>query len=100
MKIDRSHSSSGGSELQSNKFEYEYHSAEKVNAAIETSMQSYSQAIKGRHLGKALKTGHANKGQVNHTDEDSSIHDKDDIVTNGYGGTNRLDQMTDAEHRL
>ena len=91
------------SSAEYNRFEYDYQSAGKgdnlgniVHAAIETSMQSYSQGI-GRHLGSSVNPAGSTsmmihdekkKDEVNvHSDEES--HDKDDIITNGYGNTNR-----------
>ena len=88
MKIDHSQSSP-----ENKDFEYDYHSAEKggAGAAIETSMQSYSRHI-ARHLGSASKKNES-KALQNHLSEDeSSEHEKDDIQTNGYGGTNRMQE--------
>ena len=95
MVIDNSQASPGDNKEQD--FEYDYHSAGKGPGgapAIETSIQSYSQKI-SRHLGSASKQ------RIRHDDhhsDDSSLGEKDDIVTNGYGGqgTNRFnDHHTD-----
>ena len=75
-------------------FEYDYHSADKEPnvAGLETSIQSYSRGI-GRHLGSASKQRDKKGDQNVHTDE-SSQHDKDDIITNGWGqGTNRAQEL-------
>ena len=70
-----------------NQFEYEYHSAEKgAGAAIETSMQSYSRHI-ARHLGSGAIKKEKDTRHDAHSDEES--YEKDDIQTNGNGGTNR-----------
>ena len=94
MIIDHSQISPEG-----NQYEYEYHSADKGNvAAIETSMQSYSRHI-ARHLGSgAKKTNKGQSGQQVHNQSDeSSEHDKDEIQTKEYAGTNRH-QDANFEH--
>ena len=85
----------GSPSQQSNSkdFEYNYHSADKggVAAQIETSMQSYSRTGIGRHLGSASKQGGKKTEEVVMNTDESSIHDKDDVATNGQGqGTNRV----------
>ncbi len=74
-------------------FEYNYHSADKGGVAqIDTSMQSYSRTVIGRHLGSASKQG-VKKNEIVHTGE-SSKDDKDDILTNGNGvGSNRVQEQ-------
>lgn len=94
MIIDNSQASPDNKEQD---FEYDYHSAGKGPSggpAIETSIQSYSQKI-SRHLGSASKN--RTRNDDHHSDE-SSLGEKDDVVTNGYGGqgTNRFhDHHTD-----